>query len=74
MAVNYYYNYAIVDRATMMCMEVRGSTLDQSDASDEYEIYVSIPEYNEEYVFKYYNEADGKFYYDAEYTQEFIPE
>ena len=73
MAVNYYYNYAIVDRATMMCLEVRTSTLDQSGASDEYEIYVSIPEYNEDYILKYYNEADGKFYYDSEYTQEFIP-
>ena len=74
MAVNYYYNYAIVDRATMMCVEVRTSTLDQSDMSDEYEIYVTIPEYNEEYICKYYNEANGKFHYDPEFTQEFIPE
>jgi len=73
MAVNYYYNYAIVDRESMMCVEVRTSTLDQSDASDEYEIYVTIPEYNEEYICKFYNEADGQFYYDIEYTQIFDP-
>ena len=74
MAVNYQYNVAIIDRATMMCIEVRTGTSDMSGSSTETELYVSIPEYNEEYLLKYYNEADGKFYYDAEFTQEFIPE
>jgi hypothetical protein len=71
--VNYYYNFALVDRETMICMEVRSTTDDESGCSDEYTLYVVIPEYNEEYIFKYYNEATGKFYYDAEMTEEFIP-
>ena len=73
MAVNYYYNYAIVDRETMICTEVRSSSHDQSSATDEYEIYVSIPEFNEEYIDKYYNEADGNFYYDEAFTEIFNP-
>ena len=74
MAMNYYYNVAIIDRASTMCVEVRSSTNDQSGSSTEIELYVPIPEYNEEYLFKYYNEADGKFYWDPEFTQEYIPE
>lgn len=74
MSINYAYNVAIIDRASTMCVEVRTSTLDQSDCSTDTELYVSIPTYNEEYLFKYYNEADGKFYWDPEFTQEFIPE
>lgn len=73
MAMNYYYNYAIVDRASMMCLEVRGSTNDQSGESNEYELYVSIPVYNEEYILKYYDEETGKWYYDAAMTNEWIP-
>ena len=72
MALNYYYNFALIDRATAMCMEVRSSTDDESSASDETTLYVLIPEYSEEYLLKYYNEADEKFYYDAEFTQEFV--
>lgn len=74
MALNYQYNVAIIDRETTMCVEVRTGTADMSGSSTETELYVSIPAYNEEYLFKYYNEADGKFYYDPEFTQEFIPE
>lgn len=74
MAVNYAYNFAIIDRATTMCIEVRTSTRDESGSSDDVELYVLVPTYNEEYLLKYYNEADGKFYYDPEFTQEFIPE
>jgi hypothetical protein len=54
-------------------MEVRSSTVDESGATNEYELYVSIPEYNEEYIFKYYNEADGNFYYDEAFTEIFNP-
>ena len=55
-----------------MCMEVRTCTDDESESSNENTLYVPIPEYSEEYLLKYYNEADGKFYYDAEFTQEFV--
>lgn len=73
MSTNYQYNFAIIERATNMCMEVRTSTYDQSDASDSEWLYVQTETYNEEYVFKYYNEADGNFYYDAEFTEIFNP-
>lgn len=72
MAVNYAYNFAIIDRASTMCVEVRSSTRDESGSSTDTELYVLVPVYDEEYLFKYYNEADGKFYYDPEYTQEYI--
>lgn len=72
MSINYYYNFALIDRATNMCMEVRTCTDDESESSNENTLYVPIPEYSEEYLLKYYNEADGKFYYDAEFTQEFV--
>jgi hypothetical protein len=70
---NYQYNYAIIERTSKMCMEVRTSSHDQSDSSNDEWIFVTIESYNEEYLFKYYNEADGKFYWDDAFTQEFIP-
>jgi len=74
MAQNYYYNYAIIERATNMCMEVRTSSHDQSGSSDEEWLYVEIDTFHEDYIFKYYNEADGKFYWDEAFTEEYIPE
>ena len=68
MAVNYYYNYAEIDPATNMCISVITTTSDDSSV----DVYVPIPVYDEEYLCKYYNWDDGKFYYDAEYTQEYI--
>lgn len=74
MAVNYYYNYALVDRETKMCMEVVSCTYDDSGSSDEYTLYVEIPTYNEEYIMKYYDENTGKWYTDAAMTNEWTPE
>lgn len=67
MAVNYYYNYAEIDPATNMCVGVHSGTSEMDNPN-----LVPIPVYDEEYCFKYYNWDDGKFYYDAEYTQEYI--
>lgn len=66
------YNYAIVDRATKMCIEVRTSSIEMH--STETELFVSIPTYNDEYGFKYYDETTGKWYYDDAMTNEWIPE
>ena len=69
MAQQYAYNYAIIDE-TGMCVEVQTTTRDCTG----YDGYIAIPEYNEEYIMKYYNTADGKWYEDAEFTIEWIPE
>lgn len=69
MAINYAYNYAYIDPETNMCMEVRSST---SNAQGNYENWVEIPVCDEDYVFKYYNWDNGKFYYDEAYTEEYI--
>lgn len=70
MAVNYAYNYAEIDPDTNMCIGVMTGTVDNMHEADPN--LVPIPVYDEEYGFKYYNWDDGKFYYDAEYTQEYI--
>lgn len=67
MSMNYAYNFARIDSATNMCMAVQSSS-----SSELGENWVRIPVYDEEYLFKYYNWDDEKFYYDAAYTQEFI--
>lgn len=67
MAVNYYYNYAEIDMATNMCIGVVTGTGQSTNPT-----FVEIPVYDEEYCFKFYNWADGKFYYDPAYTQEYI--
>lgn len=61
--------YARIDPSDNMCIEVVDTTNDYSMNPD----YIPLTEYNEEYLFKYYNWDNGKFYYDPEYTQEFIP-
>lgn len=68
MAVNYYYNFAEIDPATNMCIGVYSTTSDDSSNEN----WVAIPVYDEEYAFKYYNWDNQKFYYDPEYTQEYI--
>ena len=69
MAVNYAYNYAEIDPSTNMCLGVHTTSHPSDDPN-----WVEIPEYNDVYIFTYYNWSDGKFYYDAEYTQELIIE
>lgn len=64
----YYYNYAEIDPETNMCIGVYSCTYESTENPN----WVAIPVYDEEYGFKYYNWDDGKFYYDPEYTQEYI--
>lgn len=65
------YNYALVDRATKMCIEVRTSSAEMF--STDTEILVSIPYENYDYLMKYYDESTGKWYYDSAMTNEWIP-
>ena len=67
MAQQYAYHYAIIE-ADGLCLEVRDTTVESS-----LENYIAIPEYNEDYIFKYYNRADGKWYTDSAFTTEWTP-
>lgn len=64
------YNYAIVDRSSKMCIEVRTSSAEM--VSSETELYISIATYNYDYLFKYYDENTGKWYHDAAMTNEWV--
>lgn len=69
MAQQYQYIYAVIDPTIGdMCVEIQDTTLESTDSN-----YILIPEENYDYLFKYYNRADGKWYYDAEFTNEWIP-
>lgn len=68
MAEMYAYNYAIIDD-TGFCSEIRST----SENCDDNPYFIPIPEYNDEYMFKYYNVADGKWYEDAAFTIEWSP-
>lgn len=68
MAVQYAYNYALVDE-NGWCYEVSSTTKSHEGE----EGWIAIPDYDDSYMFKYYNRADGKWYYDAEFTNEWIP-
>ena len=60
MAVNYAYNYAIIDTNTGMCIQVETST--EPDKADGIGC-IEIPVYDQEYLLKYY--IDGNWYEDA---------
>jgi hypothetical protein len=67
MAVNYAYNYAEVQDSDGMCVGVTtGTTNDLEGPTSCGTTYVSIPVYDEEYIFKYY--INGNWYEDAEGT------
>lgn len=68
MAQQYAYKYAIIDE-TGYCYEVIDSTVN----CDGREGYVAIPTDSDEYLEKYYYVANGKWYHDAEFTNEWIP-
>lgn len=65
MAINYAYNYAQIDLETGECRAVRtiSAPIDPLPAP-----LVEIPVYDEDYVGKYYNQADGNWYEDAAFT------
>lgn len=67
MSLNYYYNYAEIDELTNMCIGVYTMTSEADNPT-----FVPIPVYDEEFITKYYNWDNEKFYYDPEYTQEYI--
>lgn len=68
---SYQYCYALVKRSTHMCHDVHSTT--SPEYSDEIDIVISIPDTNYDYLMKYYDESTGKWYYDAEMTNEWIP-
>lgn len=70
-ARRYAYNYAHIDEDNM-CDEVvtRTKEIDTVANPD----WIVIPTYNEEYIMKYYNRENGKWYVDAAFTTEWIPD
>ena len=68
MAAQYAYNYALIDE-TGWCYEVSST----SRSHDGEEGWIAIPEYDNSYLEKYYNTADGKWYEDAAFTIEWTP-
>lgn len=67
-ARRYAYNYAKID-ATGFCYEVCSC----SRCYDGEEGYISIPECDTDYMGKYYNVSDGKWYLEASFTTEWTP-
>lgn len=72
MSQQYAYNYAVIDLTTGECFHVMTRT-DELDLEANPQI-IEIPTYYEDYIGNYYNKADGKWYTDAAFTTEFIPE
>lgn len=70
MAVNYEFIYAEIDLASGMCIGVFSRTREYDTSV--YPQYIVIPEYNEEYIMKFY--IDGAWYEDAEATIPWSPE
>lgn len=72
MAVQYQYAYAVIDPSRG---DICKAVLDTTDEypSDEYPNHIDIGTYNGEYLFKYYNRENGKWYTDAAKTNEWTP-
>lgn len=78
MATEYAYAYALINLTTGECFQVTDSTNYVIDRQ-----YVPIPEFNENYIWKYYypipasvssfDDFAGQWYYDAEHTRPFNP-
>jgi hypothetical protein len=60
--MQYYYKYAEIDLETNMCIGVHTATYEIVDNP----IFVEIPVYDEEYIFKYY--INGNWYEDPDGT------
>lgn len=73
MEPRYQFNSAVIDKENNMCIEVRTSTNDHSGYENDNYYIVSIPEYDNSYIFKYHNRETGKWYTDAEMQNEWIP-
>lgn len=62
------YYYAEIDPTDGFCFGVMTSI---TPFEDEY--HVPIEDLNEDYLMKYYNKADGKWYLEASFTTEWTP-
>lgn len=71
MSLTYAFNYAEIDVTTNMCIGVQ-STSQEISQDELLPNWIEIPVNDQEYLFKYYNWDNGKFYYDPEYTEEYI--
>jgi len=79
MGVNYAYKYALVRQNNGMCYDVRDSSVYYLDPT-----YIPIPEYNANYLMKYYypipetvesfDDFQGQWYSDAAHTIPWSPE
>lgn len=69
MAQQYQYTYAVIDPVDNMCIEVVDTTVETTDDPN----FIPIPEYNGNYLWKYYNRENGKWYTDAAFTNEWTP-
>lgn len=66
-------NYAVIYLPLNMCNEIRTSTSNFDDNSNESYLYIRIPTYINDYVFKYYNKSNDRWYLDSEMLYEWIP-
>lgn len=67
--INLEFNYAVINLQTGQCLGC---------ATFSYEIindaYIPVPHAYSSYKYKYYNQENGLWFYDAEFTQPFDPE
>ena len=70
-ARRYAYKYTVIDPVDNMCVRVLTRTLDVDTIA--HPEYIPIPEYNEEYLFKYYSYDTQKWYEDEGCTIEWTP-
>ena len=68
MAQQYAYHYAKID-ANGWCYEVIDTTVNYDGEAG----YIAVPTSSDDYLLKYYNVANGKWYYDAAFTNEWTP-
>jgi hypothetical protein len=57
------YNYAAIDVSSGKCVGVITTSSEIN-----HEAYVLVPEYTDDYKGKYYNQADGLWYLDADFN------
>ena len=62
------YNYAIISK-TGLCNDVYGTSKECKNV----EGYIYISEYNPDYIGKYYNAGNGKWYLEESFTTEWTP-
>ena len=63
------YTYALVDESNL-CYEVRGTSKDYNGTDG----YVAIPQYDSNYIGKYYSSNDGQWYLDESFMNKWVLE